>query len=85
MAKVYRVTVPVAGAIEVWVRADSEEEAEDKVFNGDLTIHVKAESEQFEDVYLEWDMFKRLTSGNVLYAPINNVSIELEEEEEDDE
>lgn len=66
MAK-YRVFVPIAGQLVVMVDAESNVEAIEKFWDmyhaGDLQVNEG----------LDWDPYSRLTSGNVLHAPLNEV------------
>ncbi len=73
--KRYTVTVPIAGAICVEVEANSKEEA----------IQVAIEN-AFEDAWtenvLELDVYRRITTGNVLHVPFNE--LECDECDEDE-
>jgi hypothetical protein len=64
----YWVAVPIAGAIHVEVEAENEKDA--KKFAID---RLSMEGAEAGDV--EWEFFKRLTTGNVLHAPYNEISV----------
>lgn len=65
MAK-YLVTIPMAGYVQIEVEAEDESSAESAAFEAGAT---------FDDI-VEWDIYKKLTRGNVLYAPMNEIEVE---------
>jgi hypothetical protein len=88
MAKnLYNVTIPFAGAIEVGVIAESEEEAKNLAFE-----HATIDREFARNVLLdqgsifthmevlEYEFYEKTGSGNVTYLHYNQLEIELEEE-----
>ena len=62
----YLVTIPIAGTMSVEVDAISKDEA----------ISLAFEIEDMEPYIDTYDMYHKLTSGNVLYAPVNSVYVE---------
>ena len=63
----YIVEIPIAGAMSTEVEADSPEAALEKAWD-------KYNEEGPEAFDVEWEAHKRLTSGNVLHAPVNEES-----------
>ena len=73
----YRVSIPIAGSVTVYVEATNKKEAVDTAWEriGD------------EDVDVEWEAHERICSGNVLHASMNDIEVDVEEvdvEEGDD-
>lgn len=70
----YTVRVPIAGYIEAYVSADSEEDAIDKamLMSGDDT-----------DAELFYESMRHITQGNVFYGSCNDVEVILEDDDED--
>ena len=66
--KEYTVTIPIAGAIHVTVRASDETAATAKAWE-----RINTEGEKAGDI--EWEYFSNITEGNVLYAPYNEVEV----------
>lgn len=67
--KTYCVIIPIAGSITIDVEADDEDGARDAAWE-----KISEEGEKAGDV--TWEYFDKLTSGNVLYAPINEVEVD---------
>lgn len=67
----FNVTLPVAGYAVIEVEADDEASAITAAFEADVT------KEHIE----EWDIFKHISQGNVLYAPVNRPSAEQIDED----
>lgn len=81
----YLVTIPFAGAVNVMVECDDESEAKEQAFKKLQDIHLMnwQELNKADADIQEWDYFEQLVQGNVLYAPVNTLSIELEESDID--
>jgi hypothetical protein len=81
------VTIPFAGAIDVGVIAESEEDAKNLAF-GRATIDREFARNVLLDhgsvftrmEVLEYEFYEKTGSGNVTYLPYNQIEIELEEE-----
>ena len=72
MGKIYGVSIPVAGFAYVEVEADNEEEAGSKALG-------EVDMSKIE----EWDVYRILVEGNVLYAPLNRMDVEHVDDTED--
>ena len=66
MAK-YTVEIPIAGSMATEVEAPSAEDALAKAWD-------KYNEDGTDDFDVEWEAHRRLTSGNVLHAPVNEES-----------
>lgn len=77
--KKYHVEVPVVMKLMVGVEAENEDEAVNKVFNGEITFNPTFDENEFDFVDYEWDMYQKIVEGNVFYGMINNVHVEEEE------
>lgn len=66
MARMYGVTIPIAGYVYKEVVADSEEHALDIVLDGEFT---NADIEQ-------WETYKHLVRGNVVYASPSSYEVQ---------
>lgn len=79
MKNEYGVIVPVAGAVCITVEAESAEEAKkiamDTGWSMDIELIDKNESIVAIDMH-EIDQYERITQGNVLYAPFNEIEVE---------
>lgn len=64
--RLFAVTLPVCGYAVVEVEAEDEKSAIEAAFGADIT---KAHIE-------EWDVYRHIAQGNVLYAPVNTPSAE---------
>jgi len=64
--KTYGITIPIAGMAYIQIETNSEKEAIEKAFN-DIT------NENIE----EWECFEHISQGNVLYAPYNDITVDL--------
>ncbi len=73
MSKEYLVTIPIAGAVNVVIEADSEAEAKEKALNVPFTCDIESEAGL---ELVEIDVYEKITSGNVMYAPYNNIKVE---------
>ena len=62
----YEVKIPIAGSITFEIEADSESDAIVEAFNTDA-----------DKGDVEWDTFEKISSGNILYAPLNKVKVFL--------
>ncbi len=74
----YLATIPIAGYLQVEVDGDetgieSEEEA----------IAYAIDNATLEDI-AEWSTYERIVQGNVLYAPVNEIEVEVLEDYADD-
>lgn len=77
--KKYSVTLPFAGGLEVYVTAEDEESALQEAWsNADITVTTASSDCEV----LEVEVYHKLASGNVLYAPYHEA--EVEEVEDDD-
>jgi hypothetical protein len=85
--KIYMVEVPVLMRLSVAVRATSEKEAIETVLHGDdlVKIDVTSQSDIVEYHDWEWDMFEKMTSGNIYHGHIHEVGIGYIEDIDDDE
>ena len=68
----YSVLVPIAGYAMVEVEAENEEEATITALSKDIIV----------DDIEEWDVYRNITQGNILYPPFNSVEVELIEDPE---
>ena len=89
MGKFY-VEVPVVMKLMVGVNAESKEEAVEKVFQAPIIMDVKEDVEENENKketldYLEyeWNMYHKVSEGNVYYPNINKVRVIQREDDED--
>ena len=67
----YAVTIPFAGHVEVYVEADSEEDAKEKAWdklNNETEFHIKDEKEVDDVELVEFEFYDKLVSGNVCYV-----------------
>lgn len=62
----FGVTIPITGIAYVEVEADSEEEALEKAFEGDVT----------SDHLQEWETHRQIVEGNVFHGHTNEASAE---------
>lgn len=65
----YIVSYPIVGNVEVIVEADSEQDA----------IRAGWDKCADDDAHVEWEPVERVTSGNVLHAPQNEIYVEEQE------
>ncbi len=77
----YCVVVPVAGAMNINVEADSEEEAIEKAMNASWSAKVKSDDKDISMDFLELDLYEKLSEGNVSYAPYNEIEVIKEDED----
>ena len=75
MAK-FSVEAPVLVRLSVIVEAASEEEAIEKLYDGEWELELTPENDAIEDVYYEWDIYEKIVQGNVFYGNINNINVE---------
>lgn len=83
MSNLYEVMVPFAGYLHVSVEAESEAEAEERVLGMNVQCRFTTGSGQEgkpEIDHYEWELYKNICSGNVLYTPLNYLSVEFIEE-----
>jgi len=73
----YVVSVPIAGAIHIQVKAKSESEARHLAWE-----RINDDGPDAGDV--EWEFFDALTEGNVLHAPLNEVEVSQYESSDDE-
>lgn len=64
----YTVTIPLAGAIHITVVADSQKEACERAWDRLNDVGDRAGD-------LEYEYMEKITQGNVLYAPFNEVEV----------
>ncbi|MFD3261891.1 hypothetical protein ACE3MQ_25145 [Paenibacillus lentus] len=76
---IYFIEVPVVMKLMINLEAESEEEAREKLFSGDLNIEVKDSGDQLEILDWEWDMYDQVVQGNVYYGSINKLEITKED------
>ena len=63
--------MPFAGIMEFLVDADSEEEAIKKAELSEVTLDFKKIGKEHNNPeFLEWDLYRTLVKGNVVYAPL---------------
>lgn len=70
----YTVRVPIAGYLECYVEADSENEAEEKALNMTDTD---------PDTEFFYESMKHIVEGNVFYGECNDIEVTLEDDEDD--
>jgi hypothetical protein len=65
----YRVSIPIAGSVTVYVEATSEDEATEKAWEkiGD------------DDAEVEWEAHEHIATGNALHASMNDIEVDLED------
>lgn len=63
----YRVSIPIAGSVTVYVEAMNEDEATEKAWEkiGD------------DDAEVDWEAHEQICQGNVLYASMNEIEVDL--------
>lgn len=69
----YTVRVPVAGYLEAYVTADSEEDAIEKALNM---------TDSDPDTEFFYETMKHITQGNVFYGECNDIEVTLEDDED---
>jgi hypothetical protein len=69
----YYVRVPFAGYVGIEVEAETEDEAKGKAF--ELEARLDGDFDE-----CEWELYSEITRGNVLYAPLNEIQVELNED-----
>lgn len=70
----YSVDIPFAGYFNAIVEADSPEDAINKVLETTTgTIEFKGDG---DPEIMEWDIFKDLVRGNIVYAPRSHADVE---------
>jgi hypothetical protein len=72
----YFVRMPLMGVLTVTVEADSEAEAKEKALRADWALTMTSADGVEID---ECDVYRATGEGNVTYAPLNEISAELEE------
>jgi hypothetical protein len=77
----YYLEIPVVMKVNTVVEADSREEAINKVFHDNVRIEVKV-PEDYEYVDWEWEMYERVTSGNIYHGLAHDLFIEEEDGDE---
>lgn len=78
MSKVtYIVTIPIAGAAHIEVRAPRGK-SKDELFELAVEKYNSASKRAQRDM-LEWEWCDPISEGNVLHAPVNEMSIEVVE------
>lgn len=79
----YNVEVPVTVRVKISVRADSAEEAKEKVFDEAFQLEVTDEKDNYDMLDWEWEMHEKIVQGNFFHGLLNEVEIEKEDYEED--
>jgi hypothetical protein len=64
--KKYLVAIPIAGTFYIEVEAENAEDAKDVAFD-------KVGVDGPEAGTAEWEFFERITTGNILHAPQNEI------------
>lgn len=75
MDKTYYVRVPFAGCVSMEIEASSEEEAKEKALVADFRLYLDDETGYGVELE-EFDTFRHLCRGNVVYAPLWEIDIE---------
>lgn len=73
--RTYHIDVPVVMRLSVGIKANSEEEAKEKLFNADIALDVTNGRSEFDYIDYEWEMHEKVVQGNVYYGSINNMDI----------
>lgn len=76
--KSYLITMPFAGSVTMSVDADNEEHAKGIFYDrmGDFNMIDWKGLHKIDAEIDEWDFYQKITSGNVLHVPCNEMSIE---------
>lgn len=63
----YRVSIPIAGSVTVYVEAMNEDEATEKAWEkvGD------------DDAEVDWEAHEHICTGNVLHASMNDIEVDI--------
>jgi hypothetical protein len=69
--KQYLVRLPITGVVEVYVEAESEDDAIDNALETDITI----------DDIVEWDICRQIVQGNVFHGRMNAAEVVNGEED----
>lgn len=77
--KTFYVSVPVVMRLSLYVEAEDEHEAKEKVLSGDISIDVTDRGNQFDGIDWEWEMHEKVVQGNVYYGITNEMEITEEE------
>ncbi|MFQ3543548.1 hypothetical protein Q7A53_05635 [Halobacillus rhizosphaerae] len=86
--KTYYIEAPVVMKLMIGMRAESMEDAKEKILEGgkiSLNPEYK-EDANIDFVDLEWEIHEQVVQGNVYYGNINELEIELDDflDDEDD-